>query len=178
MFSEHDSDAQVIFCASSLESVANRRQRRLALMRELRTSLEGSHQALLALDLAGIQQGTRAQIELGRRLAEEIRQVCPCREQQPEEELRGIEWEVLQALRVQDALLERLRGKLRVLANMLAEPGSNYGPLLEGSGMLYGFSFKSGFDRSLQTGVRRLPERLTPALHLHESGKSADGCRA
>jgi hypothetical protein len=156
MFSgESNSGGQIIFCASSLESPENRTQRRLGLMRELRTSLAGSHEALLALDLAGIQRGTREQMELERRLAEElrtaeIRQARPCRERQLEEELRRIEREVLQALRVQDALLARLRGKLRVLANTLAEPGGDYGALLERNGALCRFGFKSGFNRDSQ----------------------------
>lgn len=41
---------------------------RLAVMRELQTSLSGSQTALLALDLAGIEQGTREQVDLSHRL--------------------------------------------------------------------------------------------------------------
>src|SRR5579863_2373025 len=45
---------------------------RLRLMGELQASLLGSRTALLALDLSGIEQGTREQIELSRKLARNI----------------------------------------------------------------------------------------------------------
>lgn len=125
----------------------------MALMRQLQASLSGSRTALLTLDLGAIEQGTREQVELSRRLAEDPRQASPgagrvtlgadedhalrvtagfqeleatLLEAALREELERSEREVLQALRLQSALLERARRKLRVLSNMLAGPGVDY----------------------------------------------------
>jgi hypothetical protein len=128
---------------------------RLQLLRGLELSLSGSRQALLALDLAGIEQGTREQVGLVRELQKfperemrmrrlrpgfEPEQTSERREGGTEEtgaevppwsgemaeDVRRCEEAVLQAARVQAALLARARRKLRILANMLAGPSLNY----------------------------------------------------
>jgi hypothetical protein len=120
---------------------------RLALMRALQSSLSAGHTALVELNLHGIECGTREQVVLSRKLAEDFRQASaslagPRSAQDPSggfaggtprlaEELRRSEREVLQGLRLQAALLARAQSKLRVLANMMADPGVDYGPLLE-----------------------------------------------
>lgn len=127
---------------------------RLALMGELHTSLSGSCEALLALDLAGIARGTREQVELSVQLArvmtqgnqrmmkDESRaqnQFAPTlaaasavleaeTRDRTREELEQSQDRVLHALRLQSAILRRARAKLRVLANALAGPSVNYGP--------------------------------------------------
>jgi hypothetical protein len=125
-------------------------QARLALLRELQASLLASRNALLALDLAAIGQGTREQIELSLKLGRNIgvaatsaarigrlmepRPASLAPELEPELEpefkadLKRAELEVMQALRLQSALLARARSKLRVLSNLLAGPSVNYGP--------------------------------------------------
>jgi hypothetical protein len=129
---------------------------RLKVLRELETSLNGSRRALLALDLAGIEQGTREQIGLVRELrrfperAVKVKMIRRGREKlsgleveaqetggnetvpwprEAAEEIRRSELAVLQAARVQAALLARAQRKLRILANMLAGPTLNYGSL-------------------------------------------------
>lgn len=133
----------------------------LALMGQLEASLLGSRKALLALDLAGIERGTREQIVLAAEMAALLRRdFAPSAQQSPlvehlaehsseagslslpggatglQEELRKSESRVLRAARLQAALLVRARGKLRVLANVLAGPSIDYGPLLERKGAL------------------------------------------
>jgi hypothetical protein len=115
---------------------------RLALMRRMQASLFGSRKALLSLDLAGIEQGTREQVELSMKLEEEIGRAgaladnmgftarAPKLESELDKDLRHCEHEVLQALRLQSALLVRARSRLRVLSNMLAGTSVNYGPPL------------------------------------------------
>jgi len=119
------------------------------LMRQLYMSLCAGHRALLALDLAGIERSTMDQAELGRKLAEYIprgtrsagnagnKKRPPAENRaggfagcapEMEAELRRGERDVLQALRLQGALLARSQHKLRVMANMLAGPGVSYGP--------------------------------------------------
>jgi hypothetical protein len=114
---------------------------RLQLLRELEASLGGSRQALLALDLAGIEQGTREQVALVRELqkfpemqtgerheggTQETGAEVPTWSRETAEDVRRCEEAVLQAARVQAALLARARRKLRILANMLAGPSLNY----------------------------------------------------
>jgi hypothetical protein len=109
---------------SSREAVPGR----LALLRELALSLAASQAALVALDLVGIEQGTREQIELSHQLAKDI----AVKDGVPESglamtlEMTQAENEVRQALRLHAALLARVQIKLRVLANMLAGPSVNY----------------------------------------------------
>jgi len=108
-------------------------QDRLELMRQLEASLCRSHQALAALDLAGIRQGTRDQWSLCRSLGLRIRQVkavgsrCTGDDTETLRELRRSEWKVLEAARLQAALLKRAQRKLVVMANMLAGAERNYG---------------------------------------------------
>lgn len=105
---------------------------RLALLQQLEASLAHSHRALITLDLAAIQQGTRDQLTLCRNLAVEIRQshVAEGRDatesSQLSQELRRSEWNVLQAARLQAALLKRAQRKLVVIENMLAGAERNY----------------------------------------------------
>ena len=135
---------------------------RLKLLRELEASLRGSRQALLALDLAGIEQGTREQVGLVRELQRfpepwmkmpgpgaRLEQRSEGRENETRgtgtserpawsremaAEVRRSEEAVLQAARVQAALLARAQRKLRILANMLAGPTLNYGRLFAKAG--------------------------------------------
>jgi hypothetical protein len=126
----------------------------LTLVRELEASLHGSRKALLALDLAGIERETREQVRsirkledvLARSMAPRARGMTkeralvrsgnsPEPEPEPQEELRRSCHRVLEATRLQAALLARARTKLRVMANMLAGQSVNYGPLVAGSGV-------------------------------------------
>jgi hypothetical protein len=148
-----DASANALEQARQAETPA---RERLRLMRQLQASLSCSHRALLTQDLTGIEQATQEQLVLSRNLEAEIQQMrtgpaaarlarnrsasnrlasdsaisfAGCA---PElaEELRRSERTVLQALRLQSALLVRTQHKLRVLANMLADPAIDYGPLL------------------------------------------------
>jgi len=119
---------------------------RLVFMRQLLASLSASRKALLGMDLAAIEQGTREQSGLSRVLAEMVRsrrlsviQSCTSTQEHaaglvcdsdPGGELKRTESEVMQALRLQSALLARVQRKMRVMANMLADPSLNYGPWL------------------------------------------------
>jgi hypothetical protein len=115
----------------------------ISLMRELEASLHASRKALLALDLAGIENGNRQQVQLIRELGRLLRRSPatvpgqqPMRNRVPwpapstevESELRQCCSQVLEAARLQAALLVRARAKLRVLANMLAGRSATYGP--------------------------------------------------
>lgn len=119
--------------------------RRLRIMQELLSSLSASHESLVKLDLNGIEHGTRDQVSLSRKLGENlsaesanVREGSGIAERAPADagelraaglraaELRQVESQVLQALRLQSALLGRARRKLRILANMLAGPSGNY----------------------------------------------------
>lgn len=156
MIADGSSYAATSPSANALQRADDRARARLALMRQLQASLCGSHKALQALDLAGIEQGTSEQVSLSRKLAEDLRShgVAACGKRLWDgnqwlddpaagrvqcapslaEELRRSERGVWQALRLQLALLERAQCKLRVLANMLADPSRNYGPLPAQSG--------------------------------------------
>ena len=120
---------------------------RLVLMHELEASLEGSRKALVALDLAQIESGTSDQAGLILEFAALLERCRSSRAAQPgaprlrsyprelKEKLCGSQNRILDALRLQVALLARAQGKLRVLGNMLADPTVPYGPLLaRGSG--------------------------------------------
>ncbi|MGA8837765.1 MAG: hypothetical protein WB538_19200 [Candidatus Sulfotelmatobacter sp.] len=153
--------------AETLRRTPELERTRLALMRQLQASLLASRNALLALDLAAIGQGTREQVELSLRLGENIgilatsavrigrliepRPASGCAALAPELEpeltadLKRAELDVMQALRLQSALLARARAKLRVLANMLAGPSVNYGPpCAPRSARPRAFAFKGG----------------------------------
>ncbi len=118
----------------------------LLLMRELEGSLDASRKALLALDLNGIERGTREQGGLIRKLEAVLQpsgrprarekhredQACDSSASACELEAERTQCQnrILEATRLQAALLARARYKLRVLANMLAGCSVNYGPLL------------------------------------------------
>ncbi len=136
---------------------------RLALMRELLASLSASRKAVRAMDLTAIQQETMQQLKLRQEFAEhlcgetkarEVRSIevrnKEAREESarstaldpkicaPElhEQLKQTEISVLHALQLQSALLTRAQRKVRVMANMLADPSRNYGISLAQSGMV------------------------------------------
>jgi len=129
--------------AANAGELANESVRaRLSRMGELEASLEGSRRALLALDLGGIEGGTREQVvlirefeALRRRPAEEAGTLAlHAHAPELEQELRRSAKRILEAARLQAALLSRARCKLRVLANMLAGPSVDYGRLLARKG--------------------------------------------
>lgn len=149
MIPDDPSNAATQLLADALPSASEITRSRLLLMRQLYVSLCSGHRALLALDLVGIERSTMEQAELGRKLAEYIprgtrstensgnkkrrpaenraRGFAACAPEM-EAELRRGERDVLQALRLQGALLVRAQHKLRVIANMLADPSVSYGP--------------------------------------------------
>lgn len=125
----------------------------VALTRELEASLDRSRKALLALDLGGIEYETREQAVLVQEFELALRRRSPPKAPgklpagdsllgsaacavELDEELRRSANRVLQAVRLQAALLARARSKLRVLGNMLAGPSLTYGPLLARNGAL------------------------------------------
>ncbi len=142
--------------ANPVPTADERARSALTLVHELEASLHASRKALLALDLAGIERETREQVRSIRKLegvlassmvprvrgscvTKEREFVCPENSPEPEseleEELRRSCHRVLEAARLQAALLARSRTKLRVLANMLAGQSVNYGPLVAGRGV-------------------------------------------
>jgi hypothetical protein len=128
--------------AKALETAEDSTRLRLALLGELEASLDASRKALLALDLAGIELGTREQVGLLRKLEAVLGRGTV----QPglEDETRRSGQRILQAARLQWALLARARAKLRVLANMLAGQNVSYGPLVaRNSAPLQAFGQKS-----------------------------------
>jgi hypothetical protein len=117
----------------------------LTLVAELEASLADSQKALLALDLAGIERGTREQALLGRNLEALVlrtRRIVtvelargkerPLAPPSPTpEELSGLRAAangVLQSIRVQAALLTRAQRALRIRAHRVAGIGATYGP--------------------------------------------------
>lgn len=110
---------------------------RLAWMVELEASLRGSRKALMALDLAGIECRTSEQIGLIRKF-DALRRLpvddgasgLAVRAPELARELQSSGTRILEAARLQAALLARARSKLRILANMLAGPSVTYGPFL------------------------------------------------
>jgi hypothetical protein len=107
---------------------------RMAVMRQLLASLSASRTALLAMDLAAIEHGTREQFGLSGALGEIVRRSRPCAFALAGE-LKPIESEVLQALRLHSALLVRMQRKIRVMANMLADRNLNYCPWPQRTGV-------------------------------------------
>jgi hypothetical protein len=113
------SSADVLPAADDLE----RPSLALMLMRDLEASLGAGRKALQSLDLAGIEGETREQLRLVRKLEAVLpRNAAPPARCSPEleEELTRCCKRILQAVRLQAALLARAQYKLRVLANMLA----------------------------------------------------------
>jgi hypothetical protein len=110
----------------------------ITLLCELEASLEGSRKALLALDLASLESGTREQaglimrFEPLRRQREEYRvfiepaNIKPANASARQAELRHCAHRVREATRLQAALLARAQAKLRVLGNRLAGPSATY----------------------------------------------------
>jgi len=116
---------------------------RLALMPALEASLRRSREALVAMNLEGIERGTSEQVGFIRELkAAGQRRLLPGGSRQPQEkrelvfsasaaeleELHQSENRVREAARLQAALLARTRYKLRVLANMLVGLSKTYRP--------------------------------------------------
>jgi hypothetical protein len=114
----------------------------LAVLRELEASLLASRRALLALDLGAIERGTSEQAGLIREFDALLRpglsagtpERIPERIPERQETLRQSAQRILEASRLQAALLARAQRKLRVLANMLAGPSASYGGLRAGNG--------------------------------------------
>lgn len=112
-----------------------------ALLHQFEASLTRSREALVTLDLAGIHRGTREQISLCRELEAQIQREkhpgagfgnASSKATRPEElDLAGNA--VLQALRLQSALLARAQRKLHVLRNSLAGPAMSYASLFDPS---------------------------------------------
>ena len=128
---------------------------RLALMNALEASLHRSRKALLALDLAGVERGTIEQTGLIRECGEILWSEVPIdlsagtnklEGQQKEllkKELGLCQQRILEAGRLQAALLARAQSKLRVLANMLAGPSVIYSPpVVHDGAQLHSFDWK------------------------------------
>jgi hypothetical protein len=119
---------------------------RLSVMPALEASLARSRRALLALDIDGIERGTREQASLIRELeAAQQPDMAPPADTQGHaaayggtvppvcsaelvEELRRREIRIREGARLQAALLARVRYKLCILGNMLAGLSITYGP--------------------------------------------------
>lgn len=104
-----------------------------ALLADLEASLDDSHQALLSRDFARLEQCTREQIASHRAL-EILGPQSPC-DPASFAALRAAQVRVLEAARVQAALLGRAQRWLRTLANLVAGPEANYSaPVCNGQG--------------------------------------------
>ncbi len=109
-------------------------QASLALLRQMEDSLNASREALLARDLARLEQGTQEQIRLRRALEilwagkhnEDADVPETLRDPVLAENLRAAQLRVLQQGRVQAALLRRAQRWLRVLSNLQAGPEAGY----------------------------------------------------
>ncbi|MFZ0814510.1 MAG: hypothetical protein WAM78_03270 [Candidatus Sulfotelmatobacter sp.] len=129
---EVNSEAAVLLSFPSVEALIGGDEPMrtcLALLSQMEASLDGSQKALLARDLAGIEQGTREQRALAGEIEAVLRKGIAPSGNGLEEELRRRRNRVLDAGRVQAALLARARRQLRVLVNMLTDPSANYGPM-------------------------------------------------
>jgi hypothetical protein len=120
-------------------------QLRMSWMQALETALHRSLRALIDLDLEGLRSATAEQILLAGELAMIVSRDSraqknpePAGDDKPPifvfaadlpGELRSSEKRILDALRLQSAVLARSQRKQRVLANMLAGAGLPYGPL-------------------------------------------------
>ena len=153
-----DCISTIAFLSQPPGNEEERLRTRLILMGELEASLQASLKALLALDLANIENETRHQIGLIREFDAQLQasRAAAAREKSAEpgscgaqvavpeleETLVRSQKRILDALRLQAALLARARCKLRVLANMLAGPSGPYGPLLARDGGLGHLNWK------------------------------------
>lgn len=130
---------------------------RLLLMRRLRDSLGRGSRALVALDLIGMERETREQAEILKIISKSVVEapqgnhslnrsagpVCDL-----SDELSKTENAVRQGLQLHAALLRRSQHKLRVMANMLADPALNYpSPFAPGGRFSPPFSTEPGGDR-------------------------------
>jgi hypothetical protein len=125
--------------------------RAIELLQTLAAAIVQSHDHLLRLDLQAIESGTRDQLNLMRQFAaiqselEYELTLIPATESSPKssaiptlqsaqpgrqqaKRLRVAALRVIHAARLQSALLERAQRKLRIVANLLAEPGACYLP--------------------------------------------------
>lgn len=133
----------------SLEKEESRRDSRLkeclSIIAEIEASVAGSTKALVASDLPGIESRTTAQASLIAHFAVALRQTrieVDKHEEgaapdsmvvsQARKELQRSQRRILEATRLQTALLVRLQRKMRALANMLAGSGVIYRPPMRG----------------------------------------------
>lgn len=128
-----------IFFSADFDGTEQRLRHRLALMQELQVSLSRGSRALVALDLTGMERETGAQVKIlsaWQRAASEAGNLnhvsaslagrLSGRAIELAAELGRSGNFVQQALRLHAALLRRSQHKLRVMANMLADPAANY----------------------------------------------------
>ena len=129
---------------SAFTSDAQIAQAGLAVLAELAASLAGSQKALLKLDIAAVEHGTREQTRLGRALSALLltgKRTAKFDRQRGKDrslglpaaapelaELRAAANHVLHLSRVQNALLARAQRALRIRTNRAAGLGSTYGP--------------------------------------------------
>lgn len=104
---------------------------RLALLNDLESSLRASEQAILARDVARLERATEEQANLHRRLV-----MLPVRGSSFSPAVREAQQRVLDLGRVQSALLERARQRLRMLANWIAGPEAQYRAVSANSAVL------------------------------------------
>lgn len=104
---------------------------RLALLNDLESSLRASEQAILARDVARLERATEEQTSLHRRLV-----MLPVRGSSFSPAVREAQQRVLDLGRVQSALLERARQRLRMLANWIAGPEAQYRAVSANSAVL------------------------------------------
>jgi hypothetical protein len=105
----------------------------LAILTELQASLEASQQALLARDLAGMEQGTRDQRRLQQALAALWTPRCICEFHGSRDTVQPADFHATAARvhflgRVQLALLGRALRSLNVLAHLVSGPAASYSP--------------------------------------------------
>lgn len=123
------------------------------LLQKLEESIVKGSEALLKLDLQGIEDGTREQLQLLQEFAEVRPQLAhalaarssakssPETAQQGTADARLVKaaaLRVIHATRLQLALLARAQRKLRVVAHMLAGPGACYPPPSHGAARVAG----------------------------------------
>lgn len=101
----------------------------LTMLSQLEASLHGSRKALLARDLARVEQETGEQRVLAGKIEAILQQRIAPSGSGLEEDLKQSGKRVLAAGRLQAALLARAQRQLRVLVNMLADPSATYGPM-------------------------------------------------
>jgi len=103
-------------------------QAKRSLLTELEASLESGQRALLARDVAGLEQSSGEQMRLLRAL-QIFWQPGPAQDDPAcNAELRALQMRVLHLGRVQAALLARGQRWLRTIANLVTGPATNYAP--------------------------------------------------